>query len=104
MTETRTTKHLSTSSQEDSAARGSTSLFTNILCAVDGTRTSTAAVKMAALLAGPDGHLTLLAVTAVSGYGAHATAAISPGRADALLSSAKRVADVAGVPSSTIVD
>ena len=39
-------------------------VFTNILCAVDGTRASTAAVRMAASLAGSDGHLTLLAVTA----------------------------------------
>ncbi|MGC2373330.1 MAG: universal stress protein [Solirubrobacteraceae bacterium] len=35
---------------------------------------------MAADLAGPDGHLTLLAVTAVSGSGQYATAAISPSR------------------------
>ena len=59
---------------------------------------------MAASLAGPDGHLTLLAVTAVSGSGAYATAAISPGRVDLVLSNAKRIADDAGVPSSTVVD
>ena len=63
-----------------------------------------AAVEMAALLAGPGGHLTLLAVTAESGSGAFASAAISPGRVDRVLSHAKRIADHAGVPSSTIVD
>lgn len=79
-------------------------VFTDILCAVDGTRTSTAAVRMAAGLAGPEGHLTLLAVTAVSGSGPYATAAISPSRAKTLLSRAKRIAEDTGVPASTVVD
>ena len=85
MTKTKTphtSRHRSASAHDDSAAPGSTSVFTNILCAVDGTRTSTAAVELAVSLAGPDGHLTLLAVTAVSGSGAYTTAAISPGRVD----------------------
>ena len=107
MTKTKTphtSRHRSASAHDDSAAPDSTSVFTNILCAVDGTRTSTAAVEMAASLVGPDGHLTLLAVTAVSGSGAYTTAAISPGRVDLVLSNAKRIADDAGVPSSTVVD
>jgi len=79
-------------------------VFRNILCAVDGTRGSTAAVRMAAGLAGRSGHLTLLAVTAVSGSGAYATAAISPSRVEYLLSRAKHIADDAGVPSTTVVD
>lgn len=79
-------------------------VFTDILCAVDGTRTSTAAVRMAAGLAGPGGHVTLLAVTAVSGSGPYATAAISPSRVNSLLSRAKRIAEDAGVPSTTVVD
>jgi len=107
MTKTKTphtSNHRSASAHEDSDTSGSTSVFANILCAVNGTRTSTAAVKMAASLAGPDGHLTLLAVTAVSGSGAYTAAAISPGRVDLVLSNAKRIADDAGVPSSTVVD
>ena len=48
MTKTQTTRHMSALSQEDSATPGATSVFTNILCAVDGTLTSTAAVEMAA--------------------------------------------------------
>jgi len=69
---TREPKRASTHQGLVTSGRGS--VFTNILCAVDGTRASTAAVKLAASLAGPDGHLTLLAVTAVSGSGAYATA------------------------------
>src|ERR1035437_368208 len=79
-------------------------VFTNILCAVDGTRSSTSAVRLAACLAGPDGHLTLLAVTAASGYGPYATAAIDPRRVKDVLDRVKRVADDAGVRSTTVVD
>jgi nucleotide-binding universal stress UspA family protein len=100
--ETRKPKRAST--HQGFVTSGRVSVFTNILCAVDGTRTSTAAVRTAAQLAGPDGHLTLLAVTAVSGSGAYATAAISPGRVDLVLRNAKRVADRAGVPSTTMAD
>jgi nucleotide-binding universal stress UspA family protein len=86
------------------AAAGSKSVFTNILCAVDGTRSSTAAVETAASLAGPDGHLTLLAVTAVSGSGAYTTADISPSRVEQVLSHAEQIAEEAGVRSTTVVD
>jgi len=82
----------------------STPVFTNILCAVDGTRTSTEAVKMATMLAGPGGHLTLLAVTAVVGSGAFTSAAIAPTRAKRILSTAKQIPEKAGVPSTTVVD
>src|ERR1035441_7316022 len=71
-------------------------LFANILCGIDGTRASTAAVRMATCLAGPEGHLTLLAVTAVAGAGVHATAAIGPSRVRRVLDRAKRIADAAG--------
>jgi nucleotide-binding universal stress UspA family protein len=79
-------------------------LFANILCGIDGTRASTAAVRMATCLAGPEGHLTLLAVTAVAGAGVHATAAIGPSRVRRVLDRAKRIADAAGVPATTVVD
>ena len=81
-----------------------TPLFANILCAVDGTRASTAAVRMAACLAGPHGSLTLLSVTAASGTGLQATAAIGPARVARVLARAKRIADDAGVPATTVVD
>lgn len=78
--------------------------FASILCAVDGTRTSTAAVKMAATLAGPNGRVTLLAVTAEAGSGAYKTAAIGALRARRVLSNAKRIATAAGVTSTTVID
>jgi len=86
----------------DTPAQGP--VFKDILCAVDGTRASTAAVRMAAHLAGPEGHLTLLAVTAAQGSGPNATAAISPGRVEHVLTRAKHIADEAGVRATTIVD
>ncbi len=78
--------------------------FKNILCAVDGTRGSMAAVAMAAALTGPDGHLTLLAVTAVTGSGADEAAAISPSRAERVLRDAQRTARQAGVACSAVLD
>jgi nucleotide-binding universal stress UspA family protein len=79
-------------------------VFANILCAVDGTRTSTAAVRLATNLAGPDGHLTLLAVTATAGSGIHATAVISPSRAKQVLRRAQRIPEDAGVAVTTVLD
>ncbi|HMD56789.1 MAG TPA: universal stress protein [Solirubrobacteraceae bacterium] len=78
--------------------------FASILCAVDGTRASTAAVRTAAALASQGGRLTLLAVTARAGAGAYATAAISPARAQRVLSRAKAMAADAGVEASTAID
>jgi nucleotide-binding universal stress UspA family protein len=94
----------STAGQTGSPGQVPTRVFTNILCAVDGTRPSTAAVRMATCLAGPEGHLTLLAVTAVSGSGVNRAAAISPSRVQGVLSRAERIAEEAGVPSKTVVD
>jgi len=79
-------------------------LFANILCAVDGTRRSFAAVEQAAILAGPQGHLTLLAVTAVTGAGAYRNAAISPPRAEHILDRAAQIAQEAEVSSTAVID
>jgi len=78
--------------------------FSNILCAVDGTRRSFAAVEQGAALAGPDGHMTLLAVTAEGGSGMFQSAAISPQRAQRLLEEASAIADRAAVPHTTALD
>ena len=59
---------------------------------------------MAAGLAGSDGHLTLLAVTAQSGSGANASAVISASRVKGVLKRAKAIAEDAGVPATTVVD
>lgn len=86
-------------------AASSRSVFADVLCAVDGSRAGMAAVRMAANLAGPAGHLTLLTVTAESGSGSHYTvAAISPSRAEGMLRRAKRIANDVGVASSGEVD
>ncbi len=79
-------------------------LYTDVLCAVDGTRKSFAAVEQGAVLAGAEGRLTLLAVTAVAGAGAYRTAAISPLRAERLLERASGLAGRLGVVCETIVD
>ena len=78
--------------------------FASVLCAVDGTRASTAAVRTAVGLAAQGGRLTLLAVTAEAGSGAYATADISPARAEHILERAKQVAADAGVSASTVLD
>jgi nucleotide-binding universal stress UspA family protein len=80
-------------------------VFADILCAVDGTRSSMAAVRQAATLAGSAGRLTLLAVTAVTkGAGLHETAAISPARVKHVLDHATAIADAAGVASTRVID
>ncbi len=90
--------------QDDASVEASTPVFRDILCAVDGTLGSTAAVRLACSLAHPNGRLTLLAVTAVEHAGSSETAAISPVRAEQLLDSAKAIADAAGVQSSVLID
>ncbi len=90
--------------RSSASAHKSGAVFTNILCAVDGTRASTAAVRLAASLAGPGGHLTLLTVTAARGSGPMSAALVSTSRAKQLLSRAKRIADELGVSSTTIID
>lgn len=56
------------------------------------------------MLAGPDGHLTLLAVTSVDGGGASAHPAISPGRAGLILDRATELAEAVGVRTTKVVD
>jgi nucleotide-binding universal stress UspA family protein len=90
--------------QHGRAALESELVFADILCAVDGTRRSFAAVEQAAVLAGPKGHLTLLAVTAVTGSGAYQSAAIGPARAEGILDFAARIAHRAEVPSTVVID
>jgi nucleotide-binding universal stress UspA family protein len=81
-----------------------TPVFARILCAIDGTRTSEAAVRMAVCLAGNRGRVTLLAVTGERGSGHYRMAAINPTRAKWVLHAAQEVADDAGVRSKAIVD
>lgn len=80
-------------------------LFADVLCAVDGTRASLAAVSQAAQLGGPWTHLTLLAVTSTgSGAPFFRSAAISSLRVRRVIDRATRVAVDAGVDSTPEVD
>jgi nucleotide-binding universal stress UspA family protein len=79
-------------------------MFADVLCAVDGTPESLAAVEQAAILAGPNGHLTLLAVTSFRSEGAHRSPAIGPARAKRILDRAVEIAHEAQVPSTVEVD
>jgi len=99
MPETRTPRP-----RDGEATWDSERVFTDILCAVDGTTRSFAAVEQAAVLAGPHGHLTLLAVTAVTGGGAYKSAAIGPVRAEGILKLAAHMASRAEVPSTVVID
>jgi len=80
-------------------------VFADILCAVGGSKASFEAVSQAAVLAGRDGQLTLLVVTSVIGSGVTTTtAAISPARAEHLLTLAEQITSKAGVPATRLID
>ncbi len=99
MTETRTPQ-----SKQAQAPAQSDGLFAHVLCAVDGTRRSYAAVEQAAILAGPEAQMTLLAVTAVAGSGVNKHAAISPRRAERILERAELIARNAGVACTGVIE
>lgn len=67
-----------------------------MLCVVDGTRGSLAAVRQAAALIDKDGCLTLLAVSAAEGPGRFRGAAIAPERVERVLDIAAHLARQAG--------
>jgi nucleotide-binding universal stress UspA family protein len=85
-------------------SRNGLSILADVLCGVDGTKVAYEAVRQAAWLTGPQGHLTLLAVTAVNGAGRYRTAAIAPARAERALAAAHRLASAAGVEADTAID
>jgi nucleotide-binding universal stress UspA family protein len=87
---------------ESSATVAPGVVFADILCAVDGTRGSFAAVEQAAALAGPTGHLTLLAVTAVAG--AYGRAGLGDTCVELILDRAADMACHAGVEATKVVD
>jgi nucleotide-binding universal stress UspA family protein len=76
----------------------------DILVGVNGTRAAYEAVAQAASLAGAEGRLTLLAVTAVAGAGQYRTAAIAPARAKRSLAHARRLAQAAEVSALIEID
>jgi nucleotide-binding universal stress UspA family protein len=89
---------------EGAGALSGPATFADVLCAVDGTDASLAAVEQAGLMAGPDGRLTLLAVTSFEAESAFRSPAIGPLHAKHILDSAVLVANEAGVECQIEVD
>ncbi len=79
-------------------------MFVDILCAVDGTPESFAAVEQAAALAEPNGHLTLLEVTSFDSGGDRRDPAIGPAQAKDILDRALRIVEKAGLRATVEVD
>src|ERR1035441_4945781 len=82
----------------------SPAVFTNVLCAVDGSPGGYAAVEQAAALTGPDGHMTLLAVTSFRSAGAARSPAIAPVRMKEILDRAVQITEDACVSTSVEVE
>jgi nucleotide-binding universal stress UspA family protein len=81
-------------------ALSSARILADVLCGVDGMRSAYEAVRQAASLTTTDGHLTLLAVTAVKGSGQFEQAVLAPEHAKRALDHARRIARKAGVSSN----
>jgi nucleotide-binding universal stress UspA family protein len=79
-------------------------LFNDVLCAVDGSPGGYSAVEQAAQLTGPDGQITLLAVTSFRSAGKSRSPAIAPLRAKEILDRATQIADDVGVRTTVEVD
>jgi nucleotide-binding universal stress UspA family protein len=79
------------------------SAFRSVLCGVDGSPSALEAVRQAAWLAAPDGHLDLVCVREARGFGPNAQATISAWRAQESLEDASFSASELGVSSSLAV-
>lgn len=79
-------------------------VFADVLCAVDGTRGSLTAVRQAVALAGAQGCVTLLAVSAATGSGRYRGAAIDPVRVCRVLEVAGQLAHEAGVRCTRVAE
>lgn len=90
--------------EPDTRSHDRLGFLSDVICGVDGTKVAYEAVRQAAWLTGPSGHLTLLAVTAVAGTGSYRTAAIAPARAQRALAAAHRLATEAGVQADVALD
>ena len=78
-------------------------MFTDVLCAVDGSEGGFVAVEQAAALAGSEGHLTLLLVTSPTSAEMRGPE-IGSAQATRALERATQIAREAGVPSTVEVD
>ena len=82
----------------------SSEILSDVVCGVDGTRNGYEAVRQAASLTGPDGHLTLVAATGMTGTGPHSAAVLAPVRAKRALENARRLAKEARVSSDAEIE
>ena len=91
--------------QQPTAVRG-LRILDDIVCGVDGSRHADEVVRQAASLAGADGMLTIVAVTAVhrAVEGTQRVAALAPARARRALDRAERIAAEAGVRAVSEID
>jgi nucleotide-binding universal stress UspA family protein len=78
--------------------------FASILCAVDGSRASEAAVRRAVALAAPDAGLAFLAVVWREGAGPTERAALSVARAGEALDDAVGIAAASNVPCERVLE
>jgi nucleotide-binding universal stress UspA family protein len=94
----------STTVPNDPSTQPEPLIFRDVLCAIDGTRTSYRSVSRACELMVPDAHLTILVCTHESGAGAWESAEVSPQRARRALSKAAEIAGQAGIEAETVLD
>jgi nucleotide-binding universal stress UspA family protein len=79
-------------------------LVADIICGIDGTRSSYEAVRQAAFLAGAEGHLSLLVVTGHQGAGRQEASVLTPARARAVGEYARKIAREEGVAAAAEVE
>lgn len=91
-------------SQHHEEMSASQPVFADVLCAVDGTRGSLTAVRQSVALAGVQGCVTLLAVSAANGSGRYRGAAVDPARVERVLEVAAQLAREAGVRCTTVAE
>ncbi len=77
--------------------------FASVLCGVDGSPSALEAVRQAAWLAGPGGHVDLVCIREARGFGPNAQATISAWRAQEALEDASFAASELGVSSTLAV-
>jgi hypothetical protein len=87
-----------------SVAKSRPTVFSDVLCGINGTRTSSHAVSRICELLKPEERLTILACTNQAGVGRWATAVISPARARRALSEAAAAAAKVGLHAEKVLD
>ena len=85
------------------ADAGTSAPFPSILCGIDGSRVSEEAARQAAVLAAPDGDVTLLCVRWAQGVGVGAQATIADKRAREALDLAVATVEAAGARGTAVL-